>query len=117
MIAGLLENQQKAKQAKQQAAVSAYMGDKAPAPAQGGGGGLLSGLGGLLQGGGAKKKAVPGPVPGPNGGKIDTVNPYGPGPVAGPNGGQLDMVNPYGAEPDADNFGGARDYDADDELL
>lgn len=66
MIAGLLENQQKAKQAKQQAAVASYMGDKAPPQAQGGGAsGLLSGLGGLLQGS-ATPEAKPG-TPGKDG--------------------------------------------------
>lgn len=84
MIMGLLEGHKKDEEAKKQNAIAAYMG-QAPT-AQGGnmGGAITSGLQGMLKGGPAapKKPMDTSPVMGPNGGKIDTINPYGTDPMA-----------------------------------
>lgn len=81
MITGLLENQQKQREQQKQDSMAAYLG-QAPGAHAGGDSksGLLSGLGGMLQGmGGGAKKPDNSPIPGPGGGKLlseDEV--YGP---------------------------------------
>jgi hypothetical protein len=86
MIAGLLEGNKKEADQRKQNQINTYMGE-APSAQPQQGGGMLSGLTGMLQGlGGAKKPHTPGDggpnadgITGPNGGKLLTENEvYGP---------------------------------------